>query len=284
MNGQPHPSRPTRPRGKLAVVDVRDRASLRDDPSFASTLANGLAVLEAFDAGTPLLGNSELAARTGLSRPTVARLSGTLARLGYLKYNPSVAKYGLWTGALRAVYPLLARHSIRQQARSGMQALADDLKAAVSLLVLDGNVGVILDASRGVEIEEHYPEIGLSAPIIQIAAGRAMLSLLPDVERTELLADIAAQEPELWRRFGATTRASVQACQQHGYCVSTGDLRSHVHSAGAPLFRAADGTCFGLSCGIAAFRLRPRQLEDEIGPRLAGLTRSIRAAVGISHA
>jgi DNA-binding IclR family transcriptional regulator len=250
---------------------------VREDASFASTLANGLAVLEAFDVSSPLLGNSELAARTGLSRPTVARLSGTLARLGYLKYDPSVSKYTLWTGALRAAYPLLARQSIRQEARSGMQALADDLKAAVTLLVMDGTVGVIVEASRGAEIEEHYPEIGLSAPLIQIAVGRAMLTLLADTERERLLSDIAGKTPVLWQRFETTTRASIQACMDHGFCVSRGDLRSHVHSVGVPLMRAADGSCFGLSCGIAAFRLRPGQLEEEIGPRLLSLARSIRA-------
>jgi DNA-binding IclR family transcriptional regulator len=253
------------------------RASVREDASFASTLANGLAVLEAFDVSSPLLGNSELAARTGLSRPTVARLSGTLARLGYLKYDPSVSKYTLWTGALRAAYPLLARQSIRQEARSGMQALADDLKAAVTLLVMDGTVGVIVEASRGAEIEEHYPEIGLSAPLIQIAVGRAMLTLLADTERERLLSDIAGKTPDLWQRFETTTRASIQACMDHGFCVSRGDLRGHVHSVGVPLMRAADGSCFGLSCGIAAFRLRPGQLEEEIGPRLLSLARSIRA-------
>ena len=49
------------------------------DTAFATTLAKGLVVLEAFDAGAPMLGNMELAARTGISRPTVARLTHTLA-------------------------------------------------------------------------------------------------------------------------------------------------------------------------------------------------------------
>ena len=54
------------------------------DPQFAYTLAKGLAVLRAFDGSSPFLSNSEIARRTGLTRPTVARLTRTLGMLGYL--------------------------------------------------------------------------------------------------------------------------------------------------------------------------------------------------------
>ena len=57
------------------------------DPQFAYTLAKGLEVLRAFDAVTPALGNREIAQRTGIGRPTVVRLTRTLAILGYLNYH-----------------------------------------------------------------------------------------------------------------------------------------------------------------------------------------------------
>ena len=55
------------------------------DPSFATTLAHGLDVLAVFRNGSRSLSNADLAASTGLSRPTVSRLTYTLAQLGYLK-------------------------------------------------------------------------------------------------------------------------------------------------------------------------------------------------------
>ena len=55
------------------------------DPSFATTLAHGLDVLAAFRNRSGGLSNAELAAATCLSRPTVSRLTYTLAQLGYLK-------------------------------------------------------------------------------------------------------------------------------------------------------------------------------------------------------
>ena len=52
----------------------------------AQTLTKGLAVLRAFRAGERYLGNSDIAERTGFTRPTVSRLAGTLVRLGYLSH------------------------------------------------------------------------------------------------------------------------------------------------------------------------------------------------------
>jgi DNA-binding IclR family transcriptional regulator len=277
------PSRESRPEAEHArrTVHVERAAAAtgarREDPSFASTLANGLAVLEAFDLDSPVLGNTELAARTGLTRPTVARLSSTLARLGYLRYQPRQAKYALWTGPLRAAYPFLARLPFPRGARPAMQALADDLRAAVTLVVMDGDRGLVLDASRGTEIEEHRPDLGLSAPLIRIAVGRAMLSMLPEAERAALLDTLAAAAPRDWSQYGQTALEGVRDTLARGVCVSRGDWLSHVHSAGVPLLRTPEGICYGLSCGIAAFRLRPGQLEDEVAMRLLDLRNSIRA-------
>ena len=229
------------------------------------------------------MGNSELAARPGRTRPTVARLASTLARLGYLRYHASVSKYALWTGAIRASHPWLVRNPIRQWARPGMRALAADLKAVVSLVLLDADEALVLEASQGLEIEGLAPEIGLTMSVLQTAAGRAVVSLLPDAEREALLLRVAEHSPDLWQRFGAATRASVQICRRQGYCAEPDDHRGHVQSVGVPLMRTADGICFALGCSIEAFRLRPGQLQEEIGPRLLGLARSIRAtAAGTS--
>src|SRR5216684_5987902 len=81
------------------------------DAAFATTLAKGLVVLEAFEAGAPMLGNMELAARTGIPRPTVARLTHTLAELGYLRYDQDLAKYPWRPGAAHGP-PAACRHAI----------------------------------------------------------------------------------------------------------------------------------------------------------------------------
>src|SRR5215813_1294806 len=51
------------------------------DRQFVTALARGLDILRAFHAGEGMLGNQEIAHRTGLPKPTVARLTHTLTDL-----------------------------------------------------------------------------------------------------------------------------------------------------------------------------------------------------------
>src|ERR1700757_1827405 len=85
------------------------------DPSFATTLAHGLDVLAAFRNAAGPLSNADPAERTGLSRPTVSRLTSTLTLLGYLKRDAK-GRFVLGLGVLATAYPLLSAIKVRQTA------------------------------------------------------------------------------------------------------------------------------------------------------------------------
>src|SRR5579859_3080299 len=102
------------------------------DPSFATTLAHGLDVLSAFRNKPGPLSNAELAEHTGLSRPTVSRLTYTLAQLGYLKRDAK-GRFALGLGVLANAYPLLAAIKVRQTARPLMRDFAAYAGGTVSI-------------------------------------------------------------------------------------------------------------------------------------------------------
>jgi DNA-binding MarR family transcriptional regulator len=52
---------------------------------FVTALARGLELLRCFSPRENVLGNQDLARKTGLPKPTVTRLTNTLMRLGCLK-------------------------------------------------------------------------------------------------------------------------------------------------------------------------------------------------------
>src|SRR5258708_39689210 len=93
------------------------------DPSFATTLAHGLDVISAFRNGSASLSNADLALHTGLSRPTVSRLTYTLAKLGYLRRDAK-GRFELGLGILAAAYPVLSALKVRQMARPLMRDFA----------------------------------------------------------------------------------------------------------------------------------------------------------------
>ncbi|WP_322515314.1 IclR family transcriptional regulator [Rhodopseudomonas palustris] len=250
------------------------------DAAFATTLAKGLIVLEAFDAGAPLLGNMEISVRTGIPRPTVARLTHTLAELGYLRYEPTLSKYGVGTRALRMVHPLLADMPFRQRARPLMQDLAVSVRGTVSIGLLDGPSVIYVETARSGDVGPHSPDIGMPIPVVRTAMGRAAASLLPADEAAQLGRQIEAADAAAWASDGELYRAGLAQCAQRGFCTCFGEYMPSIHAVAAPLFRASRlKRTFAINCGIPEFRLQPGQLEAEIGPRIRALAAAIRAMV-----
>jgi len=257
------------------------RPSAREQPSigFATTLARGLAVLESFAPDAPLLGNSAIAARVGLSRPTVARLTSTLAELGYLNYDERAAKFRLGPRVLTLAHPMLAALRLRQIARPLMQELAASLPGVVSVGVLDGTRLVYLESARTSEHGAHVPDIGSSLPLLSTAMGRALVSMLPDPQSKALQRRLEMAEPSEWDLLNAQFRAGIAVCTAQGFCTSPGEFIRDIHAAAAPLFRARSGDCLAVNCSVTAFRLRPGELDEVIGPRLLSLARTIRQSM-----
>lgn len=250
------------------------------DAAFATTLAKGLIVLEAFKAGSRVLGNMEISVRTGIPRPTVARLTHTLAELGYLHYERDRAKYRVGVRALHMAHPLLADMPFRQLARPLMQEFAQSVRGTVSIGLLDGTAMVYVETARSGDVGPHTPDIGMPIPVAPTAMGRAAASILPAAEGTQLDAQLQAQDVTLWSEFGALYRDGLAQCADQGFCTCVGEYMPSIHAVAAPLFYAPGARrAFAINCGIPAFRLSAGQLEREIGPRIRALAGSVRELI-----
>jgi DNA-binding IclR family transcriptional regulator len=250
------------------------------DAAFATTLAKGLVVLEAFEAGAPMLGNMEISVRTGIPRPTVARLTHTLAELGYLRYDQDLAKYSLGARALRMAHPLLAGMQFRQVARPLMQELAQSVRGTVSIGLFDGTAMIYVETARSGDVGPHVPDIGMPIPVILTAMGRAAAAILPAEESVLLEGRMKTDSAELWSAHRDKYRAGIRQCADQGFCTCFGEYMASIHAVAAPLFHSRNlKQSFSINCGIPAFRLQPGQLEAEIGPRIRALAATIRSLV-----
>src|ERR1700694_3833718 len=128
-------------RGRVIVVAAYERPSETrgragnarrrvHDRKFVNSLARGLDILTAFTPVDGLLGNQEIAARAGLPKATVSRLTYTLTRLGYLTHIERLEKYQLAPAALSLGYTALANIRLRQIARPHTQELPQHFAAA----------------------------------------------------------------------------------------------------------------------------------------------------------
>ncbi|WP_420993573.1 IclR family transcriptional regulator [Cupriavidus sp. 30B13] len=249
------------------------------DPAFATTLAHGLALLQCFRVGEPVLSNKELAERTGLSKATISRLTCTLAARGLLHYDNALRRYRLGTTTLSLGYPLLSSMRVRQLARPLMKALADRVGGSVSLGLRDRLRMVYVETSRGHEAIAFRPDIGATLPLLATAMGRAWLCQAPPAVRDGVLAALRHDEPAQWRAHGAALDQAARDLATHGFCLSRGEWQPDVHAVAVPMRDPIDGDVLVFNCGVPGARMTPRKLERDMGPRLLRMVRGVEAAL-----
>ena len=246
----------------------------------SQTLVRGLSVLCAFRPQDQYLGNKDIAERTGLTRPTVSRLAGTLTRLGYLRHSERLGKYALGTGVLALAYPMLAALPIRQIARPLMKELADAIEGQVSMGMAGGNAMVYIESSRSALHRHTLPEVGATISILASAMGRAYLVALPMERREALLQRLRVEEPSDWQAHGEKVAQAMQDHLHFGFTRSTGDIRPELHACAISLRTRIDGEIVVVNCGVPAHKLNRGELERNIGRQLVAVARQIDSAMG----
>ena len=254
--------------------------AINGDRKFVTALARGLEVLRCFTPTEGLLGNGEIAERTGLPKPTVSRLTYTLTKLGYLAHVERLAKYQLAPAALDA-----RLHGARQHphppARAHPHAGGRDYAGAVGRARHarparpDLSGACALQARRdaapdaGLAPADHHHRDGPRAD--RRHAGRRA--------RPGCSATSSAQEGKNWPKIKAGIERAIKDFETRGFTLSLGDWERDINAVGVPL-TAPDGSgVFAFNCGAPGFQFTRERLESDIGPRLVNMVRNVEVAL-----
>ncbi|MHC3908574.1 IclR family transcriptional regulator [Achromobacter marplatensis] len=264
------------------VPGLLDATDLSTDRQFANNLARGLDVLRAFTPNDPMLGNREIADRTGLPKPTVSRLTYTLTMLGYLSYVEAFHKYRLGSGVLSLGYPLLASMRIRQVARPFMEQISRETGCTVNLGMRDRLNVVYLDTCRVDQGNIYQPDIGSTRPLLPSSIGRALILGAPAAERQAILNRLKVDDPARFTVERTFLDADEKLFQTHGYCHSAGDWHKEVHAIAVPIRQPNRGDeGVAINCTMSAYRLRKDMLKREVAPRLLEAVLHIEQSCGL---
>jgi IclR family transcriptional regulator, positive regulator for flagellar biogenesis len=97
-------------------ADLIDRGL--ESGNVTQTILRGLEILRAFHCEPRPMSNSELSARSGLSKATISRITSTLVELGYLLRIPSNGRFQLGPAILGFGQAYLGGRRIRARDRS----------------------------------------------------------------------------------------------------------------------------------------------------------------------
>ena len=249
------------------------------DKQFATTLARGLEILRCFAPEGPVLGNKDLAERTGLPKPTVSRFTYTLSRLGYLKADHISSKYQLGAAVLALAHPR-SRRAITFEGRATCRnvMVASTPAARCRWGVRDRLNIVYVETSRSSSMfSRQLSDIGLSQPIAATAIGRAYIAACTPGDREAILNEIRIKTPDIYERHHKKVMHSLNEFERLGFCMSWGDLRRDVYAVGVPLRLLSTGDIVVFNCAMLALLVKPAQIRTDIGPRLAAMVRGLAA-------
>jgi DNA-binding IclR family transcriptional regulator len=259
-----------------------DIGDLQQQPQFASTLANGLAVLGCFGQGDALLGNKELSERLGIARPTITRLTYTLMGLGYLRRDKSSGKYALGAAVLSLGYPLLSQMAIRQVAGPEMLELACLANGPVSMGMRDRLQLVYVETVVGNESNFTKPGIGSTRPLLRTAMGRALLYGHSQQERSYIYAGLKSVHHEDYQSYLAPTERAFKQLKTNGFCTVIGEWQPTLAAVAVPLSVRYNGVPLAFNLTVATYEMDETVLTKKFAPRLMNLVRGVERSLGLS--
>lgn len=279
----------SRARSETSATKLRATAQSADEPGFqddeqdkdfVTALARGLELLRSFTPDASLLGNQELARKTGLPKATISRLTHTLAKLGCLKKQSTSGKYQLDVGVLAFGYQLLSNLTVRTIAHPYMEELSVYANSTVAMAARDRLQMVYLDAvyprnvTSSLAAVSMRRQVGSYLPIHLSAMGRACLSAMSAAERDVVLANIRERHADNWQEIRRSLDRAFKDFANHGFCISTGDWMRDVHAVAVPLVHKDHGI-LTFNCAAPSFQMTRERLESDIGPRLKHMVSQI---------
>lgn len=251
------------------------------DRRFATTLARGLSVLRAFRIGDEGLSNAEIAARTGLPKSTISRLTFTLACQGYLIQARADGRYHPGPTLLAMGHVAASSLAFLDAAQDMMQALANRTGTLVLFAVRDRDKLALVRSWRPENIASIWLEVGHRLPFGASSSGLAMLGATTEDEFDDLMSDHPDAAPD-GRSLADLRREGQRQLLSCGYAVIPPDLRhsQQVSAVSVPFRSARLAGPAAFSCGALQDSLPAQLIHQQLGPELRQIVGRLQRMIG----
>lgn len=245
------------------MADPRDKETV-------AGFARGLRVIEAFDASSPRLSISEVAARTGLQRATARRCLLTLAAGGYAEFDGKY--FRLTPRLLRLGHAYLASTPLPRLVQPWLEQLAQETDESCSASILDGAHIVYVARASQRRVMSIGLNVGSRLPAYCSSMGRVLLGALPERERRSLL-EAAPRRPWTPRTLTAVDDllVEIEQVRQQGYALIDQELEIGLRSIAVPLHDAQGRVVAAINVGAQAERAAIETMRDAFLPRMRAI-------------
>lgn len=199
-------------------------------------LANGLEVLEQFEATPRGLTLMELTRSLGWGKATVFRYLSTLVELGYLELDPESRRYRPAVKLLRFGRAYLGSLSLPDLAAPHLEALSARFGESVNMAVLDETEVVYVARVGGPRILSTNLAVGSRLPAQATSMGKVLLAYLPEDEQRRIVSLVTfKRHTPKTVASAAKLREILVAVRRRGYAINDQELDVGLRSCAAPV-------------------------------------------------
>ena len=237
------------------------------DPNFMTSLARGLAVIQAFSQRRHLT-ISQVSTTTGLSRAAVRRCLYTLAKLGFAASDDN-RHFFLRPRILALGHSYISSMPLATAAQPVLEHISHLLHESCSIATLDGSEIVYIARANVTRIMSIDLGVGSRLPAFCTSMGRAILANLEPEELEAVLSRIE------FKRYTERTIVSpaklTQALKQirrDGYSVIDQELEHGLRSMAVPIQNPGGKVVAALNIGAHAQRVSIQEMQTKFLPHL----------------
>jgi IclR family pca regulon transcriptional regulator len=257
------------------VSPAKRIAEFGGDANFMSSLARGLAVINAFQERKRHLTIAQISHRTEIPRAAVRRCLYTLMQLGYATTDGRT--YSLLPKVLTLGHAYLSSTPLAVSAQPYLDRISEQLHEACNLATLEGEQVLYIARSA---IPQRLISVDLSVgsrlPAYCTSMGRILLAALDDDSLHDYLNNAELQAKT--SRTLYTPQAlweCLQQVRQQGWCVVDQELEQGLRSLAVPVYDSAGHVLAAMNVSTHAGRVPASELQKRFLPIMLNASREL---------
>ena len=238
------------------------------DPNFMTSLARGLAVIQAFSTQKRQQTISQVSAKTGFSRAAVRRCLYTLMKLGFAGTDDS-HHFFLQPRILALGHSYISSMPLAASAQPVLENVSHVLHESCSIATLEGLDIIYVVRANVTRIMSIDLGVGSRLPAFCTSMGRVLLANLPPEELESFFERVQL------RRYTNRTIVSAEKLRQalrlvlrNGYSLVDQELELGLRSMAVPIQNANGKVVAALNVGTHAQRVTIQELQTKFLPQL----------------
>lgn len=248
-------------------LTVAEQIDALKSPSFTTSLARGLAVVQAFNDSCKPQTMSQISNTTGISRAAVRRCLYTLQQLGYVDAEQN--NFTLRPKMLVLGYSYLSSTPLVISSQPYLDAISRELGESCSLAVLDDSEVLYIARSTPSRVLSIAQNAGSRLPAYCTSLGRVMLAHLPAIELEAYLAQVPIKK--MTSRTVTTKkclRELLLKVHDQGYAINDEEYELGLRSIAVPVRSPSGEVMAALNIGTQTSRISVERMRETFLPVL----------------